>query len=113
MTKYGRHGEYVLHVGVDEEVRSFSLFSSEPADLAQLFPNKPPPHVSNKQREKMKAQASAVSRQATGSAGAFMKDTQKIADKGKNEANKLDAKKQEQQRRESRAEGWRSEAFDV
>jgi hypothetical protein len=78
-----------------------------------LFPNKPPPHVSNKQREKMKAKASAASRQATGAGGQVQRDAQKAADKGKKEVNELDAKMKEQQRRESRSEGWRSEAFDV
>jgi len=78
-----------------------------------LFPNKPPPNVSNKQREKMKAAASAVSRSATGSGGQAAKEAQKTADQGKKEANELDARMKEQQRRESRTEGWRSDSFDV
>ena len=61
----------------------------------------------------MKAAASAASRQATGSADQFRQGAQKAADKGQKEANMLDAKKAEQQRRESRTEGWRSDAFDV
>ncbi len=61
----------------------------------------------------MKAAASSVARQATGSADQFKAGAQKAADKGQKEANELDAKKVEQHRRESRTEGWRSEAFDL
>lgn len=61
----------------------------------------------------MKAKTSAASRQATGAGGQVQRDAQKAADKGKKEVNELDAKMKEQQRRESRSEGWRSEAFDV
>jgi len=97
VVKYGRRGEFVLHVGVDEE----------------LFPEQPPARVSNKQRQKAKAAVKGTTRQAKGSAEAFKKDANAAADKTKKEANYLDAKKKEQQRRESKSEGWRSEAFSV
>ena len=69
--------------------------------------------MSNKQREKMKAQAASARGGVGASAEQMKKDAQKVADKGKKEANDLDAKMREQQRRESKSEGWRSEAFDV
>lgn len=61
----------------------------------------------------MKAQAASARGGVGASAEQMKKDAQKVADKGKKEANDLDAKMREQQRRESKSEGWRSEAFDV
>ncbi|KAK4684203.1 hypothetical protein P7C73_g5994, partial [Tremellales sp. Uapishka_1] len=97
VVKYGRRGEYILHIGVDED----------------LFENKPPASIANTQRQKLKAKAKAVSNQASGSADSVKKNAQDAADKGKKEANELDAKAKEAKRREERTEGWRSEAFDV
>ena len=69
--------------------------------------------MSNKQREKMKAKAASVRGGVGASADQVKKDAQKVADKGKKEANDLDAKMREQKRRDSKSEGWRSEVFDV
>ena len=110
VVKYGRRGEYVLHIGVDEEV------SHPPPPLSnvlQLFPDQPPANVSNKQREKIKAKSKSATRQATGSADQFKKSADQARSKGQQEANDLDARKKEQQRRESKSEGWRSNQFDV
>ncbi|ORY25632.1 hypothetical protein BCR39DRAFT_543419 [Naematelia encephala] len=97
VVKYGRRGEYILHVGVDEE----------------LFPDQPPSEISNSRREKLKQTSAALTQQARGAVDQFKADANKTADKGKKEANELDARKKEQQRREERTEGWRSDAFDV
>ena len=104
VVKYGPRGEYVLHVGVAEE----------------LFPDQPPARVSNKQRQKLKAKAKTTSRRAVGAADQFGRtargaagEASKLADGAKKEANDLDARRQEEMRRESKQEGWRSEAFNV
>ncbi|RSH91097.1 hypothetical protein EHS25_010273 [Saitozyma podzolica] len=104
VVKYGRRGEYLLHIGVDEE----------------LFPNHPPAHISNQQRLKLRAaasQAARQTRQAVGSASQFGQQAKgqanQVADQGKKEANELSARAQEKKRREERREGWRSDAFDV
>ena len=111
VVKYGRRGEYVLHVGVDEAVSGPERFSvgADP----QLFPDQPPARVSNKQRQRAKALAGANTKQARGAADQFKNKAQNAKEQGKQEANELDAKRKEQQRRESKSEGWRSEAFDV
>lgn len=97
VVKYGRRGEYVLHVGVDDH----------------LFPDQPPARVSNKQREKAKALAGSGSRQAKGAADQFKNKAQNAKEQGKQEANELDARRKEQARRENKEEGWRSKSFDV
>ncbi|KAK8858640.1 hypothetical protein IAR55_002869 [Kwoniella newhampshirensis] len=97
VVKYGRRGEYVLHIGVDED----------------LFPNKPPSNVSNSQRDKLRAKAQAATGQATGSADQFKAQAKGAANKAQKEGEQLGAKAQEAQRRESKKEGWRSDAFDV
>ncbi|WWC88740.1 uncharacterized protein L201_003653 [Kwoniella dendrophila CBS 6074] len=97
VTKYGRRGEYVLHIGVDED----------------LFPNQPPSYVSNKQRQKLKAAASSTSNRAVGAADQFRGKGKQAADQAKQEADQLSAKAKEQKRREEKSEGWRSDAFDV
>ena len=79
----------------------------------QLFPDQPPARVSNKQRQRAKALAGANTKQARGAADQFKNKAQNAKEQGKQEANELDAKRKEQQRRESKSEGWRSEAFDV
>jgi len=105
VTKYGRRGEYVLHIGIMDE---------------ELFPDQPPSRISNSRREKLKTRAQQASAEARNQAGAaigsadqFGDGAKKAMDKGKEEVNGLDAKRKEQQRRESKSEGWRSEAFDV
>ncbi|EIW73522.1 hypothetical protein TREMEDRAFT_59695 [Tremella mesenterica DSM 1558] len=100
VVKYGRHGEYLLHIGVDEE----------------LFPDKPAPHLRNPQRQKLKSQAAQLqgqAKRAVGSADQFKKTAKGGADKAKAEGSNLSARVKEEQRRASRTEGWRSEAFDV
>ena len=93
VVKYGRRGEFILHVGVDEE----------------LFPNQPPARISNKRRQKAKQTA----KQARGSADDFKKAaTGKKAD-AEQGAQELDARRKEEQRRASKTEGWRSDAFNV
>lgn len=112
VVKYGRHGEYLLHIGVDEDVSRVCLSSID----IQLFPEQPPQHLRNPQRQKVKAQAKqAVSqaKRAVGAADQYSGTANKAADQGKKEASELSAKAQEAQRRESRTEGWRSDAFDV
>lgn len=112
IVKYGRHGEYLLHIGVDEEVSLFVAVLADP----QLFPNKPPAPLRNSQRQKLKAkaeQAQAAAHRAVGSADQFKKTGQSAADKGKSEANELSARAKEQKRREDKTEGWRSDAFDI
>jgi hypothetical protein len=103
VTKYGKRGEYVLHIGVAEE----------------LFPDQPPSRISNNRRQKLQArakEAQKTAKRAVGSAdqfkGSAIKTLQQAADKGKQEVNGYDAKKV-QQRREEKKEGWRSDAFDV
>lgn len=104
VVKYGRRGEYLLHVGIDEE----------------LFPNQPPADISNKQREKIRAKAKAASaqaRRAVGAADQYAGAAKDTANKAKNEAKKegedLKYSAQEKKRREEKKEGWRSDAFDV
>ncbi|WWD18547.1 hypothetical protein CI109_103000 [Kwoniella shandongensis] len=97
VVKYGRRGEYVLHIGVDED----------------LFPNKPPSNVSNTQRDKLRAKAQAATGQATGSADQFKAQAKGAANKAQKEGEQLNAKAQEAKKREERKEGWRSEAFDL
>jgi len=97
VVKYGRRGEYVLHIGVDEA----------------LFPDQPPARISNKQRQKAKALAGANTKQARGAAEQFKNKTQDAKAKGQQETNELDARRKEQQRREQKSEGWRSESFDI
>ncbi|WWC62487.1 uncharacterized protein I303_105083 [Kwoniella dejecticola CBS 10117] len=97
VVKYGRRGEYVLHIGVDED----------------LFPNKPPSYVSNTQRQKLKAAASSSTNRAVGSADAFRAKGKQATDQAKKEGDDLTAKAREQKRREEKSEGWRSDAFDV
>ncbi|WVR06390.1 hypothetical protein IAU60_003421 [Kwoniella sp. DSM 27419] len=97
VVKYGRRGEYVLHIGVDED----------------LFPNKPPSYVSNKQRDKLRAAAKSTTNRAVGAADQFNGPAKDAAGKAKKEGDQLSARAQEQKRREERSEGWRSEAFDV
>jgi len=104
VVKYGRRGEYLLHIGVDEA----------------LFPHQPPADISNKQRLKVKAKAQAAAsqaRRAVGSADEFAGAAKAKGEQAKNEARKegedLRYAAQEKKRREERKEGWRSEAFDV
>ena len=114
VVKYGRHGEYLLHIGVDEDVRLVPLSLKNCTDQ-QLFPSQPPKHLRNPQREKLKAQAKSVAGQAKQAAG--VSDPKRAAQDAKiklqKEGNELDARAREQQRREQRKEGWRSEAFDI
>lgn len=97
VVKYGRRGEYVLHIGVDED----------------LFPGKPPGSIANSQRQKIKSKANRAVGQTAGSVDQAKRKAQGVADDAKKEANYLDAKAREQERREKRQEGWRSDAFDV
>lgn len=134
VVKYGRRGEYLLHIGVDEAVsllvyfslhyRSLLLFPPDlqpnPLLIAQLFPHQPPADISNKQRLKVKAKAQAAAsqaRRAVGSADEFAGAAKAKGEQAKNEARKegedLRFAAQEKKRREERKEGWRSEAFDV
>ncbi|WWD04803.1 hypothetical protein V865_002874 [Kwoniella europaea PYCC6329] len=97
VVKYGRRGEYVLHIGVDED----------------LFPNKPPSYVSNTQRQKLKAAASSSTNRAVGAADQFRGKGKQATDQAKAEGEDLTARAKEQKRREEKSEGWRSDAFDV
>ncbi|WRT67840.1 uncharacterized protein IL334_004814 [Kwoniella shivajii] len=97
VVKYGKRGEYVLHIGVDED----------------LFPNKPPSYVSNTQRQKLKAAASSTSNRAVGSADQFKAKGKQAADQAKKEGDDLTSKAKEQKKREEKSEGWRSDAFDI
>ena len=115
VVKYGRHGEYLLHIGVDEDVSLFAYRTQPLADV-QLFPQQPPKHLRNPQRQKLKAQAKQVADQAkraVGSADQYRGPASDAKIKAQKEGNELSAKAKEQQRREQRKEGWRSEAFDV
>ncbi|KAL7420693.1 hypothetical protein Q5752_004644 [Cryptotrichosporon argae] len=104
VVKYGRKGEYLLHVGVDED----------------LFPDQPPAHVRNQDRLRLKAEAHKVKETLKGAADQFAgqangaaKDAANAANKVGREANELSARVKEEQRRAERSEGWRSDAFDV
>ncbi|WVF68948.1 hypothetical protein IAT40_003722 [Kwoniella sp. CBS 6097] len=97
VVKYGRRGEYILHIGVDED----------------LFPNKPPSYVSNTQRQKLRAAAQTSSNRAVGAADQFKGTAKDAAGQAKKEGEQLSAKAQEQKRRDEHSEGWRSDAFDV
>jgi hypothetical protein len=114
VVKYGRHGEYLLHIGVDEDVSHPHSHLVIVTDM-QLFPSQPPKHLRNPQREKLKAQAKSAAGQAKSATG--ISDPKRAAQDAKiklqKEGNELDARAREQQRREQRKEGWRSEAFDV
>ncbi|KAG7570921.1 hypothetical protein FFLO_01119 [Filobasidium floriforme] len=97
LVKYGKRGEYVLHVGVDEE----------------LFPNKPAARVRNSKRDHIRAKVD----QGKGLAGTAQSRVKKDADKAKSavrgEASTMSRAARQQERRESRSEGWRSDVFDV
>ncbi|ORX33457.1 hypothetical protein BD324DRAFT_639861 [Kockovaella imperatae] len=104
VVKYGRYGEYVLHVGVDEH----------------LFPDQPPARVSNTQRQRAKAHAKHAARSVRGAADQFKQGAKNIKDEAnkvkegvKGEIADLDARRKEEMRREQKEEGWRSDAFDV
>jgi len=97
VVKYGRRGEYVLHVGVDEA----------------LFPDQPPARISNKQRQKAKALVGGNAKQAKATADQVKNKAQDAKVKGEQEVNELDARRKENARREAKKEGWRSSAFDV
>ena len=111
LVKYGRRGEYVLHIGVDEE----------------LFPDQPPERVSNKKRVRMRERAKAAAQQVRGAAGEFGATVKKgaaaangpagkVADAASDaakEGKELSGKMKEQKSREDKKEGWRSNAFDV
>lgn len=97
LVKYGKRGEYVLHVGVDED----------------LFPNKPAPRIRNQNRDHLRG----IAAQGQSAAGSVKNRVQKDADKAKDaarsEAKTMTRAAKEQERRERRDEGWRSNAFDI
>ncbi len=120
IVKYGRKGEYVLHVGVDEDVSAGGWGYADATSterplscffLYQLFPGKPVGIETSRDRFKAKM------KEATGSAATTLKqvknDAADAAGKGLREGARLTAEMRETKRREAREEGWRSSAFDI
>lgn len=83
------------------------------APLLQLFPNKPAARVRNSKRDHIRAKVD----QGKGIAGTAQSRVKKDADKAKSavrgEASTMSRAARQQERRESRSEGWRSDVFDV
>lgn len=97
IVKYGKRGEYVLHIGVDEE----------------LFPNKPAARVRNLKRVNLRNKANQAQSLSNTAASKAKKDANNIKDTAEAEGRTLSRAAKEQERRENRKEGWRSDVFDV
>jgi len=95
IVKYGRRGEFILHVGVDED----------------LFPGKPVGIETS--RDRLRARIKDYTGTATTSLSQIKDDAAAAAGQGLVEGAKLTAEMRERKRREARQEGWRSDAFDV
>ncbi len=95
MVKYGRKGEYVLHVGVDED----------------LFPGKPVGIETS--RDRFKAKVKQTTGVAVNSLSHLKDEAADVAADGLKTGARLTAEMRERKRREARQEGWRSEAFDL
>ncbi|KAJ9122286.1 hypothetical protein QFC22_001707 [Naganishia vaughanmartiniae] len=97
IVKYGRRGEFVLHVGVDED----------------LFPGKPEGAAKNRKRDAIRGKVNAASNASGSVANRVKNDADKVKGEAEAEGRKLSRAAREQERREAKSEGWRSDVFTV
>ena len=81
--------------------------------LLQLFPNKPAARVRNPKRAALTNKADQGKSIAQSASTRVKKDADKAKGAAKAEASDMSRAARQQERRESRSEGWRSDIFDV
>ena len=81
--------------------------------LLQLFPNKPASRVRNSKRAALNNKADQGKNIAQYASTRVKRDADKAKGAAKAEASDLSRAARQQERRESRSEGWRSDIFDV